>query len=190
MSDKSYLGQYILTMPNMLADDVCDALVNEYANSDDWEVGAMGGFGKKDTYVRNCSLIAMSFGHVIQKNYDIRKRLDDEVFNSVSRALTTYKSKFPKAAATNDSGYHLLRYLPGEYIKSHIDTGGTASRELSCSIGLNDGYTGGEFYFEEIDKTVRVAKGEIIMFPSNFMFPHEVRTITSGTRYSIITWLS
>jgi predicted 2-oxoglutarate/Fe(II)-dependent dioxygenase YbiX len=190
MSDNSHLEQYILRMPNMLADDVCDALVNEFAHSDDWELGSIGEAGKKNIYVRNCSLIEMSMKEVIEKNYETRKKLDTEVFNSVAKALTAYKSKFPKAGASVDSGYHLLRYLPGEYIKSHVDAGHNANRELSCSIGLNNEYTGGEFYFEEIDKTVRVEKGEIIMFPSNFMFPHEIRTITSGARYSIITWLS
>jgi hypothetical protein len=26
------------------------------------------------------------------------------------------------------------------------------------------------------------------MFPSNFMYPHAIKPVLSGTRYSIITW--
>jgi len=32
-------------------------------------------------------------------------------------------------------------------------------------------------------------KGSVIIFPSNFMFPHYVKKVTKGERYSIITWL-
>ena len=31
-------------------------------------------------------------------------------------------------------------------------------------------------------------KGDILIFPSVFLFPHEVKPITSGTRYSFVTW--
>jgi predicted 2-oxoglutarate/Fe(II)-dependent dioxygenase YbiX len=31
-------------------------------------------------------------------------------------------------------------------------------------------------------------KGSVLMFPSNFMYPHEILEVTKGTRYSIITW--
>jgi predicted 2-oxoglutarate/Fe(II)-dependent dioxygenase YbiX len=53
---------------------------------------------------------------------------------------------------------------------------------------LNDEYEGGEFAFFDREIIIRGGKGSIVMFPSNFMFPHEVMPVTSGTRYSIITW--
>ena len=34
----------------------------------------------------------------------------------------------------------------------------------------------------------KLEKGDALMFPSNFMYPHEVMPVTKGTRYSIITW--
>ena len=33
-----------------------------------------------------------------------------------------------------------------------------------------------------------VAEPIEVMFPSTFMYPHEVMPVTKGTRYSIITW--
>ena len=63
------------------------------------------------------------------------------------------------------------------------------TRKLSMTVQLSDPetYEGGEFYVA--DKKFCPAKGSAIIFPSNFMFPHEAKTVTSGTRWSIITWL-
>ena len=184
------LEKYIIRMPNIVSNELCDEIIKEFKDSDEWTLGVMGEYQQQDTYVRNCHLVELSTKSTIDRNYDVRKKIDDEICGCVSKALAIYKDKFPKANSLHDSGYHLLRYSTGEYIRSHVDNGATVNREISCSIGLNEEYTGGEFYFEEIDKTIRVEKGEVIMFPSNFMFPHEILTVTSGTRYSIITWLS
>ena len=47
-------------------------------------------------------------------------------------------------------------------------------------------YTG--FIKKEIKK-FKLGKGTILFFPSNFMYPHIIKTITKGTRYSIVSWL-
>ena len=31
--------------------------------------------------------------------------------------------------------------------------------------------------------------GQHIIFPSNFMFPHEVKKVTNGERWSVVTWV-
>ena len=90
----------------------------------------------------------------------------------------------------SDSGYSLLRYKENQFIGEHIDASGRSPRELSCSIILNDNYVGGEFSFFNNQKKYDLKKGDLIMFPSNFMYPHEVLPVTQGVRYSIITWLS
>ena len=38
------------------------------------------------------------------------------------------------------------------------------------------------------DLKYKLDKGDAIMFPSNFMYPHEIMPVTKGTRYSAITW--
>ena len=59
--------------------------------------------------------------------------------------------------------------------------------QVSSLLFLNDDYKGGEFIICDIE--YKPKKGSSIIFPSNFMFPHEVLKITNGIRYSIITWL-
>jgi predicted 2-oxoglutarate/Fe(II)-dependent dioxygenase YbiX len=53
---------------------------------------------------------------------------------------------------------------------------------------LNDNFEGGEFSFFDEDLRYKIPKGAALMFPSNFMYPHQIMPVTKGVRYSIITW--
>jgi predicted 2-oxoglutarate/Fe(II)-dependent dioxygenase YbiX len=52
---------------------------------------------------------------------------------------------------------------------------------------LNDSFEGGEFVV--LDKTIKMKAGDLLIFPSNFIFEHQVKTITKGTRLSFISWV-
>lgn len=58
---------------------------------------------------------------------------------------------------------------------------------LSFIGNLNDDYEGADLYFWNNNK-VSLGKGDIIMFPSLFLFPHGVTEATKGKRYSFVTW--
>jgi predicted 2-oxoglutarate/Fe(II)-dependent dioxygenase YbiX len=53
---------------------------------------------------------------------------------------------------------------------------------------LNDNYEGGEFIMFQ-DKEIKLTKGDILIFPSLFLYPHKVEPVKSGTRYSFISWV-
>ena len=57
---------------------------------------------------------------------------------------------------------------------------------LSMLGVLNTDYEGGEFLVR--DKEFKLKQGDMILFPSCFMYPHEVKEVTKGTRYSFISW--
>jgi hypothetical protein len=59
---------------------------------------------------------------------------------------------------------------------------------LSCVGGLNNNYEGGEFVMFK-NKTYKIDAGDIIIFPSNFLFPHRVNEVTKGTRYTYVSWV-
>ena len=78
-------------------------------------------------------------------------------------------------------------------MSSHVDnihhSHGQSYGYPQCSIllFLNDDYEGGQFFVA--DKEYETKKGSAIIFPSNFMFPHEVKEVTSGERWSVVTWV-
>ena len=59
---------------------------------------------------------------------------------------------------------------------------------LSMLGVLNDDFEGGEFILFDNYK-VDFKKGDLLIFPSIFLFPHRVEPVTKGTRYSYISWL-
>jgi predicted 2-oxoglutarate/Fe(II)-dependent dioxygenase YbiX len=59
---------------------------------------------------------------------------------------------------------------------------------LSIVGVLNNDYEGGEFVMWE-DKKIELPAGSIMIFPSNFLYPHQVTPIIKGTRYSFVQWV-
>lgn len=185
---QSKLEDFIEVFEDVLPNDLCDLIIQEYKNSNDWKNSTIDNEGT-NSFIRNCSIIPMSDREIIQSNFTIRKKIDDLVFNSVSKSKNLYKEKHKTLNIEVDSGYDLLRYEEGQFYTQHTDSYIKSPRSISCSIQLNDDYDGGEFSFFDREMLIRAKKGSIIMFPSNFMYPHEIMPIIRGTRYSIVTWL-
>ena len=53
---------------------------------------------------------------------------------------------------------------------------------------LNDNYEGGEFIMFD-DTEIKFEKGDVLVFPSLFLYTHKVEPVKSGTRYSYISWV-
>ena len=59
---------------------------------------------------------------------------------------------------------------------------------FSWFTGWN-GYTSIRFNKYEKDKKINLLKGDLLIFPSIFLYPHKVEPIKKGTRYSFISWV-
>ncbi len=111
----------------------------------------------------------------------------------IERVYTFYKAKFPKMESYKINQIDLLKYSFGGKYEVHTDHYTDTARHLSIIINLNDKYEGGDLIFtdqkEKEIKRLKLNKGSIVFFPSNFMYPHSIQPITKGTRYSIVAWL-
>jgi hypothetical protein len=146
-------------------------------------------YSSPDYPLRTCTTFPISaavtgnFPYPVDRLPMIR-RADAILLETAMRALSLYKSKFP-LSTRSDSGFDILRYETGQCISQHRDD--MVPRVLSMSVALNDDYTGGEFKFWD-DIPFRLPGGCVLMFPPQFMYPHQVLPVTGGTRYSMITW--
>lgn len=181
------IKDYIVVLDNVLTNDLCDAILKEFGNEEEWEKTVVGS-GVIDNNIRTAETIAISYPYVIEKNLKVRQKLDKYIFASAGLAIQKYKEKFPLCHIEEDSGYELLRYKEGQFYIQHTDSFKARPREISCSFALNDDYEGGEWGFFDREMIVKAPKGSAVLFPSNFMYPHEIMPVTKGTRYSIITW--
>jgi len=181
------LIDYILILENIIPEKLCDDILNEYKNSNEWQFSLVGK-NKLNKKNRNCTSIPISFNTIIEKNKNIRKSLDDNVFECAKKAIKKYNEKFNQANITKDSGYDLLKYEKGGFYIQHVDSFTDTPRTISCSFTLNNDFKGGEFSFFDNKFIFSLKKGSAIMFPSNFLYPHSVLPVVQGTRYSIVTW--
>ena len=111
----------------------------------------------------------------------------------IERLYNYYKAKFPLMKSSKINQIDLLKYSPGGKYETHTDHYTTSIRHLSIIMNLNDDYEGGDLIFtdqrEKEIKRLKLGKGSIVFFPSNFMYPHGIQPIMKGTRYSIVAWL-
>lgn len=75
-----------------------------------------------------------------------------------------------------------------DHIHSMFDGKVKGIPTLSLLGTLNDDYEGGDFIMWETEK-IEIPKGSVIVFPSNFMYPHQVNPVTKGARYSYVSWV-
>jgi len=105
--------------------------------------------------------------------------------------LEKYYKKFNNIFSINNfETFEILKYDKDHKFNFHIDHGPLVPRTLSFIFFLNDDYEGGDLIFHTKDKKLMVPKksNQLVIFPSNFMFPHEVTPITKGTRLSVVAW--
>jgi Rps23 Pro-64 3,4-dihydroxylase Tpa1-like proline 4-hydroxylase len=119
--------------------------------------------------------------------------INNIVTQTVIFKVNQYTEKHPFARVANlDLG--VLKYGVGGHYKWHVDQGSNLNRALSVIITLNNDYEGGNLLFAPTDKkedliTVKPGVGKMVIWPSNFMYPHQVEPVTKGKRYSIVGWL-
>lgn len=170
--------------------EFCDKLLEEYAPSNYWEPTLTG--SGHDPDARRCEMIPISdHGIIEEENTEERKELDNYLFNVVKDIIEDYQEQHPEfdLEIQEDSGYELLKYEVGDFYIQHSDSFKEQPRALTVIMSMNDGYEGGEVALFNRELVYKLNAGDVLVFPSNFMYPHEIMPVTEGTRYSIITWI-
>lgn len=180
------MKEHIVEIKKLIPQHYCNKIISYFSDNKE-DASTVGGTDKS---IRNCKLTnlleANSFGKKLIVNY-----IKEKIFASVEE----YKKKFKFVDIEKISQLDLLEYEANEYkagYKFHTDFGTSCQeRLLSISICLNNDFYGGEFMFDLNGEMVCYPQnvGDCIIFPSNFMFPHQVNKITQGTRYALIGWV-
>lgn len=180
------ISDAIIVYDNILSDHHCDQIVEHYSVNGDWVPALTAGdvdHNSDKSISRRSDVITLS-----NLTEEIDRNFDRLVYLAFNKAYILYRDKFPSLRIENDEGYNILRYsVGGQYIE-HVDQGKENNRSISAVICLNDDYEGGELEFFGGKYRLKLKKGSIIVFPSNFLYPHRVCPVTSGCRYTIVTW--
>lgn len=143
----------------------------------------------------------------VRSNDLLRLGGEDPLLNSTNQLLfgklvivqqllyQAYGVKFPYAEPCT-----ILRYRAGQFYKRHIDNlllasrfqeveQGIPTRDISIVGYLNDGFEGGETYFDRHDLKVKPEAGAVLVFPAYFTHPHASLPIGKGEKYAFTSWL-
>jgi hypothetical protein len=86
--------------------------------------------------------------------------------------------------------YEVFNYVKyegtGKHFKVHADHGPAYVTTVSAVAYLNDDYFGGELIFPRFSLTIKPEPGDLVVFPSTFIYEHSSEPIVSGTKYSVV----
>ena len=177
-----FIGHY----KNIVSQELCNAIIEE-----DFDYS-------KSTYSTNKG-ISPNKERVKMDEIWIRK--DHVFYEELNHAVSGVAERYSEEVKKNKrdfvvqktTDFRLNKYEKGGYMSLHSDNIHHSHGQqygfpqASVLLFLNDNFKGGEFIVSELQLNIK--KGDAIIFPSNFMFPHEVKKVTQGTRWSIVSWL-
>ena len=181
---KNKLEDYILTIPNVLTDTLCKKVIKELKKAD-WGDGNY--YTRRKDWNKKSGCPSGTFDTLPS---------DQDIKNGIWRAIHKYvieELKFHWFAHWDGfSALKFHRYKKNQFAEKHCDQYAQIFKKgipiLSIIGSLNNNYEGGELIFFK-DKEYKLKAGEILMFPSNFLYPHKVMPVKKGARYTYVSWV-
>ena len=184
---KQTLPDYLKIYRNVIPRSVCDSTVEQIKNPDYWT---------KHTFYSANGLVdnGNEPNDYIGPASDTYSMLMKSVWDGIGMYIR--ELEFPWY--TSWHGFNPLKFI--QYNKDtemheHCDhvhsmfEGSKRGIPVLTVLGLlSDNYEGGNLTFFE-DHTIDSKVGDLVIFPSVFLFPHKVENITYGTRYSFATFV-
>jgi prolyl 4-hydroxylase len=185
------LGSEILLIEELVDRDTCRHVI-EVAEHCHFDAAAIL-VDAVDTDVRNSGLLPLNPRNPVQQSTN---HLIMQSVKVIQEALYRwYGVQFPQAETCS-----VLRYLPGQQYKRHVDNillssrfqeveQGIPTRDVSIVGYLNDDFEGGETFFDRQNIKVSPKAGSAIVFPACYTHPHQALPVTIGKKYAWTTWL-
>jgi hypothetical protein len=117
------------------------------------------------------------------------QELWQDLYDAKFEAVEDYRKDYNIMELRYWEALNFVKYGPGQHFQEHHDHGFSYNCTVSLVGYVNDDYEGGELYFRLQDLTLKPDAGDLVIFPSNFMYPHKAMPVKSGTKYSIVTML-
>jgi len=202
---KKNIEDYLFHKKNFLSKDFCKSTI-EKLKVCEWEGHDFTGYESNDPEhgfgwqreVKSKHELEPEFiGFTSPAWYEDLAQANNFIIKELSSALTEYIRGFGYSWFNGWNGYSVIKFLKYaethkmaehcDHISSLFDGQIKGIPMLSVVGQLNDNFEGGEFIMWG-DKAIPFETGDVIIFPSNFMYPHRVEPVTKGDRYSYVSW--
>ena len=189
---KKNLSDYVVLNKGVISDELCNLTVEELEASDSLQQHLFHKYKDKQlvTYSRggdpntSYSKLPTSSDLLMDVCWEVvRKYIEDDThFEWFSSWQGFTGFKYIKYTEANEMHKHC------DHIHSLFDGERKGVPILTMIALFNDDFTGGDFILFD-DEKINLEKGDVLIFPSSFMFPHTVEKLTSGNRYSAASWV-
>lgn len=130
-------------------------------------------------------LSSTNLGETNQENAQL-KQMHQLAFNAIHPNVQDYGAYWGVGVNFYEA-FNFVKYDgPGTHFKIHADHGPAYVTTVSVVAYLNDDYQGGEIYFPRFDLTIKPKIGDIVVFPSTYIYEHASNDMISGKKYCIV----
>jgi predicted 2-oxoglutarate/Fe(II)-dependent dioxygenase YbiX len=187
MADSTDLKDYVQVYQNLLAPETCEQII-EWAEQQGEAESPWDGWEVAKTAVSNDVNIVTTDRKC---HYTMMNEHRGVCVDNINSAIKHVQKSYPYLhKCTEHTGIQIMRYQVGHYFKEHIDAYTAGPRTLTLDIKLNDKFEGGALTFWQDKHQFRyLCTGDAVVFPSSFLYPHEVHPVTKGVRYQCIMWM-
>jgi predicted 2-oxoglutarate/Fe(II)-dependent dioxygenase YbiX len=185
------IKDYVKHYNNVFSKELCNSAVNQLAKVD-WATHQF--YNNKQEYICVGDDFLQSRAQFAEQEI-IEKEIWNLLYRYTITDLENYHEQFRWFGGWNSyTGIKFHRYIPGTNMKLHCDhihdlfDGEVKGVPILTIIGLlNDDFKGGDFLLWD-DQKINLTQGSVLIFPSNFMYPHRVSEVLQGERYSFVSW--
>ena len=188
MGPSSKLDDYIIVKKSAIPADVCDDIISNIEN-DSWSKHSWYNNLEDTTHSEDTQELS-----VLEITNQMQELLNPFMMQSFKEYVDKVKYKDWSELVYQFSTIRFNRYEKGQLMREHhdhiyslFDGDKKGIPILSIIINFNEGYDGADLVFWD-DYVLPLGKGDILMFPSLFLYPHKVTEMKSGVRYSGVSW--
>jgi hypothetical protein len=173
----------------------CSYIINALENNlgkdkaHDWKPAKVTESDTPETSARHC--VDFKIGRILETLGPVEKNLalydaHQTAFDSIYPISQDY-GQYWGVGVNYFESFNFVKYEgAGTHFKIHADHGPAYVCTVSVVAYLNDDYEGGEIYFPRFNLTIKPEPGDVLIFPSTYIYEHASQPMKSGTKYSIV----
>jgi hypothetical protein len=175
MEIKDYCKVY-----NLIPTDLCEKIINENKNRPDWQEHIWYSPENDNTGQRHNNEPEV----LVNANIEC-------ILPCIPQALHIYLTELKlDRIVLSRSEIKLHKYSIGAKMSPHFDlirrNKDDGIPTISMVFAFNEDFEGGNFIMNE--EVLKLKQGDVLLFPSTFLYRHCVTEVTKGTRFSGVTW--
>ena len=189
---KESLKDYILHLDKWIPKNIIDQSIKELSDNNTWKRHT---YTNPTTFEEKSKNADKELDVCYGENLSYLKELHELTWKALEKYIVI--ENLGGEAFDGWKGFSQIRfnrYSKNQIMSKHCDhihslfTGEIRGIPILSIVGvLNDDYKGGEFIMFD-DYEIKFKTGDLIIFPSVFLYPHLVKPVKKGVRYSFVSW--